>query len=420
MSPSAPLKTSTSDDGQQERTPLWRSSKAWVISAGLLTLAETLLLLTLRFRQAKRRRIAASTIADLESASGVLQESEECFRVVANTAPVMIWISDATKQCTYFNQRWLDFTGRSLEAELGHGWVEGVHVDDLTRWLTTYEQAFERRERFEMQHRLRRYDGHYRWVLDIGVPRFRQDGSFAGYIGSAIDVTEHKAAEESLSTLTGRLLEAQEHERRRIARELHDDIGQRVAGLAIDIHTLKDVPHDSPADLRARAEQLFERTSAIASDLQALSHQLHSARLEHLGIVDATRSFCEEFAERQRVEVAFSHGGVPPSVSHSVSLCLFRVLQEGLSNALKHSGVRHFHVRLWGAPGIVGLAIRDSGVGFDSDAAMKNGHGLGLVSMRERVNLLKGTISITSKPNSGTQINVRLPLACGAASALTV
>jgi len=339
-----------------------------------------------------------------------LRESEERFRLVANTAPVLIWMSGTDKLCTYFNQGWLDFTGRELEAELGNGWANGVQPEDLEQCLETYTEAFDRRQPFRMEYRLRRHDGEYRWVLDTGVPRFDADGSFVGYIGTAIDVMDRKEAEQALASVSGRLIEAQEEERQRIARELHDDISQRLAILSIELQGLEEVRPKSPAELHNRTQQLLERTLQISNDIHALSHRLHSSKLDYMGAVAAMAGFCREFAEQQGVEIDFEHTDVPRSLPRDISLCLFRVLQEGLLNAVKYSGVRHFQAELRGVPGAILLLIRDSGAGFDPEAAMKN-DGLGLISMRERVSLVKGTISIASKPLVGTEIRVHIPLA---------
>ena len=140
----------------------------------------------------------ARDVTERKRAEAELRESEARFRLVADSAPVMIWMSGTDKLCTYFNKPWLDFTGRSIDQELGNGWAEVVDPEDLQRCLDTYTQAFDRREAFRMEYRLRRHDGEFRWISDIGVPRFNPDGSFAGYIGSCIDVSEQRRAEEQL------------------------------------------------------------------------------------------------------------------------------------------------------------------------------------------------------------------------------
>jgi PAS domain S-box-containing protein len=339
-----------------------------------------------------------------------LRESEGRFRLVANTAPVLIWMSGTDKRCTYFNQGWLDFTGREVQAELGNGWAEGVYPEDLQRCLEIYREAFDHRQRFTMEYRLRRHDGEYRWVLDIGVPRFNADNTFEGYIGSAIDVTDRKEAEQVLATVSGRLIEAQEVERHRIARELHDDVSQRLALLSVELHGLAEVRLKSSAELRDRVDHLLKRTSQISSDIHALSHRLHSSKLDYMGAVAAMAGFCGEITAQTGLEIDFEHTDVSRSLPEDISLCLFRVLQESLRNAVKYSGAQRVKVELRGMPGAILLLIRDSGVGFDPEAAMKSG-GLGLISMRERVGLVKGTISIASKPMVGTEIRVHIPVA---------
>jgi len=210
-------------------------------------------------------------ITERKQTEFALRESEERFRLMSDTAPVMIWMDDTDKRCTYFNKPWLDFTGRPLSAELGHGWADGVHAEDLAQCQETFAKAFDRREPFSTEFRLRASDGEYHWLLDIGVPRFNSDGSFAGYIGSCIDVTERKLAEEALNSISRKLIEAQEQERTRIARELHDDFSQRMALLAIELDLLKkDIPGLN-GDAFNRMESLRKHTLEMGSDLQALS-----------------------------------------------------------------------------------------------------------------------------------------------------
>jgi PAS domain S-box-containing protein len=345
----------------------------------------------------------------LLSSQATVRESEERFRLVANTAPVMIWMADTSRLCIYFNSPWLEFTGRCLEEELGNGWAEGVHPEDLDRCLQTYTDAFDRRESFQIEYRLRRHDGEYRWIFNHGVPRFNADSSFAGYIGSGIDVTERKHAEEALSTVSRRLIEAHEEERTWIARELHDDINQGLALLAVSLQKLKQDLPASEVQSSRRVEEVCEDISSLGSDIQALSHRLHSSKLEYLGLEAASASFCSELSNQQNVEIDFRSHDIPKELPQEIALCLFRVLQEALHNAVKHSGARRFEVSLTSAVNEIQLSVHDSGVGIDLENAISR-HGLGLISMKERLKLVDGQFSIDSNPQYGTTIHARVLL----------
>lgn len=342
-------------------------------------------------------------ITEHKRAEEAVKESEARFRLVADNAPVMIWMAGLDKKPTYFNQLWLDFTGLP-QTELQSRLAEFVHPDDYPQCHEVYCRGFDQRQPFRKECRLRRHDGEYRWMLAIGMPRFHKDGSFAGYIGSFIDVTEHKVAQEAMSGMTRKLVEAQEQERTRIGRELHDDINQRLALLEIELEQLQD----NPAEAQIRLPELRKQTSELSNDVQALSHELHSSKLEYLGVTSGIRSWCKEFGQRQKIEIDFK-SDVSSVVPFEIGICLFRVLQEALHNAVKHSGEKRVEVQLAENPNEFHLIVRDSGRGFDIEVASR-GRGLGLTSMRERVRLVNGTIAIDSKPMGGTIIHVRVPV----------
>jgi PAS domain S-box-containing protein len=354
----------------------------------------------------------------------VIRESEERFRLMAEAAaPVMVWMSGPDKGCTYVNQHWLDFTGRPMDRQIGDGWSEGIHPDDLQRCLQTYCDAFDARRAFRMEYRLERFDGEYRWILDMGAPRFGADGTFLGYIGSCIDINDQKQVEEALRAreqllrqareglrnVAAKLLHAQEEERRRIAREMHDDWTQRLALLGIDMAKLEK--HLGAAEkalplLRTMQEKLL----GLSEDMHALSRQLHPGILDDLGLVEALRSECASLSRREGIAIVYRAEEVPTALTKDVALCVYRVAQEALRNLAKHAAVNKAWVSLSATGPELLLRVRDKGVGFDP----AEGHsqpGLGLSSMEERVRLIQAKLSVTSAPGRGTTVEVRVPLA---------
>ena len=233
-------------------------------------------------------------------------------------------------------------------------------------------------------------------------------GRTVGCSGIARDITERKLADAALANVSRKLIEAQEQERTRIGSELHDDIGQRLGLLVLQLQQLHEDTLILP-EVHSRIGEFQKQISEIATDIQSLSHELHSAKLQYLGIAAAMRGFCREFAEQQKFEIDLNTLDLPSPLSSDISLCLFRVLQEALHNSAKHSGVRQFEVRLWGTSDEIQLTVKDSGAGFDREAASES-RGLGLISMEERLKLVKGTFSINSQPKRGTTIHARVPL----------
>jgi PAS domain S-box-containing protein len=351
----------------------------------------------------------AADLIERTHAEEALRESEERFRLIANTAPVMIWMSSAEKHITYLNQTWVDYTGLPLDAVLGQRRAPVLHPDDAERSREVYEKAFEQREVFHVEHRLRRHDGEYRWVVTTGVPRYDVDGSFVGYIGSTVDITEQKLAEEALSTVSQKLIEAHEEESTRISRELHDDVNQRLAMVSVRLSYLVQSPAASADHVEQEIGEIRQEIAGLVSDIQALSHGLYPPKLELLGLEAAATGFCNELSDRHGVTIDVHFENIPQALPREIALCLYRVLQEALQNVVKHSASRHAHVSLNGHVNTISLTVKDSGAGFHPHEALR-GQGLGLTSMKERLKVIGGQLSIDSQLGRGSTIHAVAPL----------
>jgi len=234
-------------------------------------------------------------------------------------------------------------------------------------------------------------------LLFIGAP----------FIWLAVLREEREQAMLLQRELGGRLISAQEEERQRIARELHDDVSQRLALLSMQLDLARTKV--SSAAVNGDFEKIKLHCSGIAHDVQALSRKLHNSKLEYLGLAPAVRSFCREFAEQYDVSIEYKDQNVPARLNKDISLCLFRVTQESLHNAFKYSGVRKFNVELLADANEVQLKVRDTGAGFDVEEARRT-PGLGLMSMQERIHLVHGRLEIESKPGLGTTIVASVPM----------
>ncbi len=354
-----------------------------------------------------------------------LRESEERFRLMANGAPVMVWTAQPDMATDFFSSTALEFTGLRMEQLLGDGWLERVHPDDRDRCTSSYSAAFEAQQSFRVEYRFPRADGAYRWILDSGVPRYTPDGGFAGFIGCAIDITDRREMEQSLveqqmavreafkrnQNLAGRLISAQEAERTRIARDLHDDVSQQLAGVGIMLSGLKRELAGSGVrrEVYEGVAVLQNQISTLANAIRDLSHDLHPGVLQHAGLVAALKQYCAEIERHHAINAVFTPEGDFSVLHPDVALTLYRVTQEAVANAVRHARARTVLITLRRRTGAgIELSVLDDGIGFG--AGERSGTGLGLRSIDERVRLIRGVLTIDSHPGRGTKVIVQIPI----------
>jgi PAS domain S-box-containing protein len=227
------------------------------------------------------------------------------------------------------------------------------------------------------------------------------------------DITERRQAELELRELGGRLINAHEKERMRLSRELHDDIGQRVGLLSLDLSLLRQELAGAPEHVLQRVVTLSDKIKDVGSGLHRLSHELHPGRLEYLGLEASIRQFCDDVATAQQIPISVEFTDVPSVLEPDIVLCLYRIAQEALHNVAKHSGASRATVRVTGDGREIGLSVEDNGVGFNPDQT-RSGAGIGLISMRERARIARGRMTLASRSGDGTKVDVRVP--CIAAS----
>ena len=352
-----------------------------------------------------QRKQAEEALCQLNRTLGeqteLLRAREELLKIFVKSVPAGVAMLDRDMRYLQVSDRFCADYSIDSSQVLGRSHYE-VLADIPDRWKEIHRRALEG-ETLRADEDCWQRGGGTTWVRWEVRPWRRADGSIGGILIFAEDITRGKDLEQALSSLSRKLIESQEQERARIGRELHDDINQRLAMLAIGLDRLQN----NPLEVVSRLQELREETMAISSEVQALSHELHASKLEYLGVVSGMKSWCKEFSERQKMEIDF-RSDVSSALPFEIGLSLFRMLQEALHNVVKHSGVKRADVQVVEQSNEVRLTVGDSGCGFDIEAATR-GSGLGLISMKERAQLVSGQLSIESKPMKGTSIHVRVP-----------
>ena len=375
----------------------WELYKQYVFAAIFLILAQSAAIVGLLRQRAQRRKTEAELI-----------RSEEKFSKSFRQSPLAISISSMKDGC------YID-VNEAFEQQTG--WfrdeVVGRTPLDINLWADPHQRSLFRQQLLaegtvrDLEVRIRRKDGQIRTTL--GSAELIEVNGKPCKLSVTADVTERKQAEEALASLSGRLIETEDEERKRIAREIHDDYNQRVAMLAVDLEQLAEDVDDPSSETSQKVHELYDRVSELGADLHSLSHRLHSSTLENLGLLVGLEAFCKEFAEQQGVQVDFLNENVSRGVPADAGLCMFRVTQEALRNIKRHSGANSAEVRLEQLDGTLHLSVSDRGRGFNPNRPPAT-RGIGIHSMEERLRLLGGRLELQSQPMEGTRIDAWLPL----------
>jgi PAS domain S-box-containing protein len=335
-------------------------------------------------------------------------------RLLIDAIPQQIWSGPPDGTIDYCSDRWRSETGLSLDDLRGDGWQAMLHPDDRERVLKAWHDSVQHGTPYEQEERHRRSDGRFRWYLSRGIPLRDAEGRIVRWYGTNTDIEGRKQAEGTLRRLSGQLLQAQDEERRRIARDLHDSTGQKLTALQMTLGSLKD----PIAKLDPKSRKAFRECLALAKqsarELRSLTHLLHPPMLEQFGLADTLRWFVREFGRRSGIAVSLK---VPSQIGHlprDLATTLFRIVQEALRNVQQHSGSKKVKVSLVLNSKQVVLEVRDFGHGIVIPSAAKRPQGvpslgIGITGMRERVEQVGGELQVSSS-GKGTVLRAVLPV----------
>ncbi|HQW83850.1 MAG TPA: PAS domain S-box protein [Ferruginibacter sp.] len=355
-------------------------------------------------------------ITKRKNAEEEITESELRFRTLTKNAPVGIFETDANGLTTYVNQTWLNYTGLSFEEAIGDAWMYIIHPEDRANQVKSWKNKTQNIEPSETEYRIINKNGQVRWVNGKAIPVINSSGKVSGYIGTIADVTELKIALEllnertkQLGELSAHLQNIRENERTHIAREIHDELGQQLTALKMDISWLSKKNCNDHVDVKMKFEDAIILIDDTVKSIRRIGTELRPSIIDDLGLNAAMEWQVVEFRQRLDIEIKFVNTFDDTKIDPTISISLFRILQESLTNIARHSKANEVNVGMEKTGNAVQLFIQDDGVGFNI-THNKNSKTFGLMGIKERVAMLNGQCSIISTPGKGTHIAVQIPL----------
>ncbi len=347
-------------------------------------------------------------ITERLAAEARMRETEARMMLASEVAHLGMWTWDPPEPILWTSPQWRWIHGYSPDEGIRfESLLERVHPEDREQVGRIITEACSQQRSFYVQHRIILPGGKVRWMSKSGRVEPRGKDGRVRVLGFDLDITEQKLVEAAAIEVSGKLITAQEDERRRIARDLHDDLNQRLAMLSVEADLLGRMDQNEKA--RPLIEDIASQVKDLSSEVHKLSYRLHPSKLEQLGLIAATRSLCGEHGKQCGVAVEFTYDEVPRDLNRDIALCLYRIVQETLRNMARHSGATEALVNIACSGEEIKLLIADNGRGFELPRVARHA-GLGLVGMRERVRLVHGAINVDSAPGKGTRIEVRVPL----------